>query len=408
MKTALFAFPSDLEHEGVAAVLERAERRAGVGGLVLAAAYHAARDLFPHDPRGRVRFLEPGVVLFHPHAPRWSGARLRPRPAALVARGDPLRDAVAAAGERGLAVDGWTVFLHSDRLGFEHPECAPRNAFGDPYLTDLCPAHPDVRRYAVTLGAEVAAQGVASVVAESLHFHPWEHGFHHERAFVELSERARFLLGLCFCDACAQRAAALDVDAGAARAQARRELERALEGDEDGRSAASVREEGGALGAYVEARASTVTSLVAEVARAVEEEGSRLTVLDLSGAVKGYASGEPTGEPAPVAAWRLGLDLPALRRAGAEVDALLYARDPGRVARDLDAYRSLLGPAARLGAVLRPMAPDCSNAANLGAKVEAVRAAAAERLAFYHYGLMPLRSLDWIAEALRRTSGSRP
>jgi hypothetical protein len=408
MKTALFAFPSDLEDEGIQVVVERASHRAGVDGLVLAAAYHAARDLFPHNPRGRVRFLEPGVVFFRPRPSRWEGARLLPRPAALAASRDPLGEAVRAGRERGLPVHGWTVFLHSDRLGFDHPECAPRNAFGDPYSTDLCPAHPDVRGYAVALGAEVAARGVASVVAESLHFHPWEHGFHHERAFVELSGRARLLLGLCFCDACRDRARSRDVDAEAACTTAREELERALEGEPDGRSAESARDERGALGAYLAARAHTVTSLVAKVARAVEEEGSRLTVLDLSGAMKGYASGEPTGGPAPSAAWRLGLDLVALTRAGADIDALLYDRAPERVARDLEAYRAVLGPEGRLGAVLRPMAPDCSDPADLRAKVEEVRLAGVERLAFYHYGLMPLRSLDWIGEALRRTSGSRP
>jgi hypothetical protein len=411
MKTAVFAFPGDLEDEGDDRVLERLRERAGVDGLVLAAAYHAARDLLPHNPRGRVRFLEPGVVHFRPHPARWAGARLVPRPSALAATRDPLREAVAAARDRGLAAHGWMVLLHTDRLGFEHPECAPRNAFGDPYPTDLCPSNPDVRRYAATLAAEVAACAVESVVAESLHFHPWEHGYHHERAFVALSDRARLLLGLCFCDSCRAAAAGRGVDAEAARRAARAELERALEGDAADEPADSLRAEGGPLGAYVAARVPTVTSLVADVARAVQEEGSRLTVLDLSGAVKGYASGEPEGGPAAWSAWRLGLDPREVVGAGAALDVLAYARDPERVRADLAAYRELLGRGADLGVVLRPMAPDCDGPENLRAKVEVARAAGAERAGFYHYGLMPLRCLDWIAGAirpLRRTSGSLP
>ena len=39
------------------------------------------------------------------------------------------------------------------------------------------------------------------MLAESLHYHPLEHGAHHERYFVELGTAARLLLGLCFCDA---------------------------------------------------------------------------------------------------------------------------------------------------------------------------------------------------------------
>ena len=78
MNSALFAFPSDLADEGPGAVLDAAADRAGVDGLVLAAAYHAARDLYPHNPRGRVRALEPGVV----HLPARAGALGRTPPPA--------------------------------------------------------------------------------------------------------------------------------------------------------------------------------------------------------------------------------------------------------------------------------------------------------------------------------------
>ena len=212
MNSALFAFPSDLADEGPAGVLDAAADRAGVDGLVLAAAYHAARDLYPHNPRGRVRALEPGVVHFRPEPARWAGRRLPARRELARGTRGSARRGCDGAGERGLAVHGWTVFLHADRLGALHPDVVPRNAFGDPYPTDLCPTHPEVRAYAVTLAAEVASRGVASVVAESLHFHPWEHGEHHERAFVPLSERARLLLGLCFCPSCLVAARAREVD----------------------------------------------------------------------------------------------------------------------------------------------------------------------------------------------------
>ena len=46
------------------------------------------------------------------------------------------------------------------------------------------------------------------------------------------------------------------------------------------------------------------------------------------------------------------------------------------------------------------MAPDCDSAANLCAKLDAVRAAGARRVDFYSYGFMPLGSLDWIAAAM--------
>ena len=141
-----------------------------------------------------------------------------------------LGDLVREAGERGMHVDGWTVFLHVDR---EHdlPEgLAHETAFGDPLPTQLCPANPEVRRYAVTVAREVARRGVRAVVAESLHHHGLYHGYHHERFFVAMPQDAWFLFGLCFCRHCR----ALVPDGDAVRDAARAVLEAALAADDPG------------------------------------------------------------------------------------------------------------------------------------------------------------------------------
>ena len=360
--------------------------------MALAAAYHDARDLFPHNPAGRVRFLEAGTVAFKPDPARWGGLRLQPLLSSLARAGDPLGDLCSAAPGHGLAVEAWTVFLHSDRLGFEHPDCAPQNAFGDPYLTDLCPSHPDVRAYALALAGDVARHGVRAVVAESLHFHPFEHGYHHERSFLDLSEQARGLLGLCFCPHCLAAARARDVDAGVLHAVVRGELERALAGEDDGEPPAG-------LAGYAEARMHTVTTLALEVAGRVAEEGAELRFLDASGAVKGYATGRPEGAPTASGAHQLGIDLQALAAAGIAIDALGYAAEPERLRTDLEGYRALV-PDADLGLLLRPMPPDCRAPENLAEKVAVARAAGVERIGFYAYGFMQLAALDWIRAAL--------
>ena len=113
---------------------------------------------------------------------------------------------------RGLTVRAWTVFLHNGALAAAHPDCAPENAYGDRYVTDLCPANPDVRAFARALAADVAGLGVATICAESLHYHPLEHGYAHERYFVPLGPRSRFLLGLCFCPHCLEAARSDGVD----------------------------------------------------------------------------------------------------------------------------------------------------------------------------------------------------
>lgn len=383
--SSIFVFASDLADEGVDVVLDHVAD-AGLGGITLAATYHEGRDVFPHGVHRRVAFHEEGAAF----VPLDGFARLRPRESPLAAGHGAL---VAAARARGLALHAWSVFLHNGALAREHPDCTPENVFGDRSQTELCPAHPDARAFAVALARGLARAGFATICAESLHFHGFAHGSGHERSFVRLGSRARFLLGLCFCAHCA--AAAPDVDVDALRTALRAELEPALAS-----SAAGPEEElerpGGELGAYLAAREATVAALVADCAAAARDEGARLELIDPSGAMKGYADGRPTGAPAPSVAWQVGLDLPAVAAACDGIEALGYAADPTRLRTDLEAYGDLA-----VALALRPMWPDCEDAANLRAKVQlAGRALELGRVDFYHYGLMQLEALDWIRTAL--------
>jgi hypothetical protein len=97
----------------------------------------------------------------------------------------------------------------------------------------------------------------------------------------------------------------------------------------------------------------------------------------------------------------MGVDITALAEVCDTIEATGYAADPVRLRFDLDAYRSLLAVASRLGLVLRPMPPDCRSADNLAAKVALAREWGLKRLNFYHYGLCRLRSLDWIRQSLK-------
>src|SRR5690606_39340923 len=76
------------------------------------------------------------------------------------------------------------------------------------------------------------------------------------------------------------------------------------------------------------------------------------------------------------------------------VTVTAYARDPERVRLETAAYRARTG--GPVGVALRPMTPDCHSAENLAQKL---RAAAADRVDFYHYGLSPLPALDLIRRA---------
>src|SRR5829696_354217 len=271
METSMLTFATDLYDEGLDTVLRNVQERAGVGGLTMAVAYHDARDLFPHNPVRKVRYLEGGAVFFRPDESRYEGLRLQPRVAELVRTSDPLGDVCAAASERGMQVNAWAVFLHNDRLGFVDPECATQNAFGDRYLTDLCPSNPEVRAYACALASDIGRYEVSTIFAESLHFHGLAHGYHHERYFEELGNIGIYLLGVCFCSHCLEAARQLGVDAETVQRSVRDKLERRFSGGGSEDPEEMRREDlepfgGEEMLGYLDTRTETVTSLVGEVA----------------------------------------------------------------------------------------------------------------------------------------------
>jgi hypothetical protein len=392
MDTSIFAFATDFADEGIETVLDNVEHRGGLGGVTVAAAYHEGRDVFPHNPVRKVRFLQSGAIFFPPDEARWRDVRLRPPMSEAAA---VLPEIVRSAGSRGLAVRAWTVFLHNGALAAAHPDCAPQNAYGDRYVTDLCPANPDVRAFARALAADVAALGVESICAESLHYHPLEHGYSHERYFVPLGPRARFLLGLCFCPHCLGAARRDGVDGEEVRRRALEELDRVFAGGDEQPVEELERSELAEIEGYLGMRERVITTLAADVAETARARGATLEFIDSSGAMKGYATGRPTGSPAPTIAWQLGVDVNAVADASDGIEAIGYAADPERVRTDLEAY----GDAA-VSVVLRPGQPDCDSAENLRAKVALARERDLERADFYHYGLMRLDALDRIRAAL--------
>jgi hypothetical protein len=304
-----------------------------------------------------------------------------------------------------MGVNAWAVFLHNDRIGFTDPECTTQNAFGDRYLTDLCPSNPEARAYACALASDIGRYDVSTIFAESLHFHGLAHGYHHERYFEELGVLGIYLLGVCFCTHCLGAACRAGVDAEKVHRSVRDELECQLaDGVSNWDSGELTRDDLSAVGgehllSYLDTRIDTVASLTAEVSAAAGASTS-VAFLGLSGAEKGFATGRPTGDAAPMIGWQMGIDVATLAQACGSVESLGYAADPDRLGIDLDAYCHLLDGASRLGLMLRPMPPDCQSADNLVKKVALARDRGLQRIDFYHYGFCRLRSLDWVRQSL--------
>ena len=197
----------------------------------------------------------------------------------------------------------------------------------------------------------MAGLGVATICSESLHYHPSSTATRTSATSCRSDRRCRYLLGLCFCKHCLAAARRRGVDGDAVRRAAREEIERVFAGGEEPPVEELERDE---LDGYLRVREDVVSSLVAEVAAAARAASADLEFIELSGAVKGYATGRPTGAPAPSIAWQLGVDVTRVARACDGLSAIGYAADPERVRGDLDAY----GDAA-VSVIFRPTPPDC-------------------------------------------------
>jgi hypothetical protein len=200
VNTSIFTFPTDFAGEGTGEVIERL-KDAGMDGVLLAANYHAARDVFPHNPRYRVRALTTGPI-FMPGASLRNtriGARCTQDP---VATGEYTLAALAARLiDAGLRPEAWCNYCHLDNWSLPE-EVLCRNVFGDLDYASVCPANPEVLDFAEALTRDVASTGTREILGEALHFAPLVHGYHHERWITQLSEVAQFLLSLCFCPSC--------------------------------------------------------------------------------------------------------------------------------------------------------------------------------------------------------------
>lgn len=224
MKTSAFLYPWDVVGDP-----DAASRIAdlGVQQVTLAAAYHSTRTLTPRHPRHRIVTAQYAAVLYPPDADRWAGRALRPYAAGDWAPGDAYGEAAAALADAGLEVHTWVVLAHNSRLGAEHPDTSVVNAYGDRYPWAPCIAQPAVRALLVELAAEAATRpGAHGTELESCGWYGFAHLHAHDKtAGVGLGEAAQYLMSLCFCAACREGYAELDLDPLRLAASVRNALE---------------------------------------------------------------------------------------------------------------------------------------------------------------------------------------
>lgn len=377
----------------------------GVTRLQIATAYHSAEVISPRRTTEVMRVAEANR-LHLPVAPdAFSDLAVPP---STIAQSDPglypaLKEAADAAG---LALDGWAIAFHNTELATRRPDAAIVNCFGDAFTHGLCPANPAARRLALELLAAVTGTGLFErVLVESLSYLLVAHGHPHELWGARLDPVTRYLLSLCFCDACVAEGESAGVDVTRLRARVAAELTRAWNADHPaGRADDSVAELSSFLVAwpgfaeYTRVRLDVVSRLMEDAVAVVRDAGS---LLDVSAAV--------WGRPAPTN-WLEGVDIP---RTLASADGFVlesYFPTAGEVAAEIDHTRALaaLVPDPAELAVALTVWPSLSpTRADFLAKVEAVRGAGVERLALYNYGTATSASLAWVRAAADAMGTSR-
>ena len=339
----------------------------------LASAYHSFEMLRPHLT-DKVLLRSPrAAVYFRPRSP----LPLDPLVSPWMGEDDWWSACATAILDAGLDLIAWTVFLHNTELALRHPECAQVHATGDISTSRLCPANPDVRKYAVELADNLSHYGISVLECESLCYGPAGHTHHHPKVGVELGPGGRFLHSLCFCEACRLEAEKDGIDFDLLRDRVERVIREILHSGEPCTDPAVS--DWDDLARFISTRERVVTTIVAEVKKAC---GTTLSYLFM---------GEPRSTAAP---------FESLLDVADAFEILTYTSDLEEIHTRVDEAAGRANGASRLTVGLQAYSPAAHSADELTAAVQTVRNLGVDRLSFYNYGIMPYGNLAWIKAAL--------
>jgi hypothetical protein len=176
-------------------------KNGGFTGVNLALNYHASRDIFLSSGPELV-YLEVGFHYYKPNDTYYRNSRLFPKTEHSFKDSHLLEIIVEKGIEFDFEINGWAVYFHNREIARDNPEFTITNVFGNNFLTDLCPSSPEAQNYAFSMSQDLCTRGIKCLLLESIRFHDFSHGFHHERLFINLSAISKFLFYLCFCKYC--------------------------------------------------------------------------------------------------------------------------------------------------------------------------------------------------------------
>lgn len=377
MKYAIWAYPWDLMDEGPANALDRLQT-IGIDEVNLATNYHSVQTFHPHNPNRRTFFAHASSYF----QPDGHYETLAPIPNERMEDDDWVEKIATAARGRDISLNSWTVGCHNSRLGMAHPETTLITPHGDSLVFGLCPSHPEVQAYLKNLITDLDDRGhFQRLGLETFdYFYGTGFGWHHDKYHTELGQLGEFLFGLCFCDHCRGIAHDKGVDVTAARRTCRNTIDTIAESElSSAIDVASWLQANPAVVDYIDARTATLHELYGEFA-------------DLTTAEIGYYAGHFDMADT----WMHGVDLSSLHEMVDFCTALTYDSSRSDAVDGFNTLNQLTNDMPLHAGVL-PGYPAIEQQETAENVVEGLVDAGAERIAFYNYGLLPSRNLDWIA-----------
>jgi hypothetical protein len=387
---SIYAYPWDIAWDGVDSTVAFI-RRLGCNRMAVAVVYHSAEVIAPRRSERTQVAAEPNVA--HLAIPAHFSDLALGHGTLATAHAALASDLGRSAQRQGIGLTAWTVVMHNSTLARNRPDCALRNCFGDFSTHALCPANAAARRYAVELCQAVLSLEVFDeLFVESVAYLLAGHGHPHELWAVRNDPASRYLLSLCFCDACLEEGRRRGIDGVALKDWTSRELRRTwnsglslLRDPDCGDELAGYLLSRPDLFAWSQMRCDVVADLVGDISEVARHYQARLS-----------AGLGVWARPAPLG-WMEGVEPRRLAQVADSLVAMPYYVSTGAVTRDLDHYLgSVEAHKLHLAQTLWPAHHSSSEV--LLAKVRAAYEAGVSSFSLYNLVTAPDPVLPWVNE----------
>ena len=365
---------------------------AGFSGINLAVNYHASRDFDPKQ-NGKLIYPQDGFHYYLPNANSYSKDALQIPKHSHLSDNKLIDSIFSSAGN--FEINAWAVFLHNSSFFSTNPDAYVENVFGTKFQSELCPSNPKVESYVEGLVTDLASRGFKSISVESLQFHGFDHGEHHERLFLQMSPITKFLLSLCFCKFCSQKNDKTE--------QLKKSIQTALvpfisDSDPwlDKPITKSILAEivGTSILEYLSAREQTVSALYKKVHAIGKAKNVKIYYEDQAPLIN-FANSQVLDD-----SWQIGINNDEVAKYCDAYLPLMYRKDFAEFKKLADHYRSRISQSLR--AIIRPTFPDAQSLDNLQQKVDLLANLNVNSIDFYLFDTWREKNLQWVAQALAR------